>query len=531
MKKKYVLVVALLAVALFLRGLHFQKIVIGFDQVQIFENVHAILMGDFTLIGPRTGPASMFTGPLIYYLSLPFIAVFGELKSLVFISLTISLITGSIAYGLMQKYLGTPIALIGLLLWSVSPLIVHLDRTVWNPSLSILAASLLFFPLLSKKTAKIDFISLFVGAFLSYQAHFSGFLMVGSALITIIVLQKSWRLYLPIVLGLLLSVLPTIVFDIRNNFLNLNGFLQLLSGNAENISSISTSNQFLHTLNSIFQFIGMFFFSIRQHFVYTVFGLLYLIFLIYSARKNKNLLPSIIWIVVVIMCYSFYKGEQPEYYFLLLIPPIVSSAATFLSKMNTIPTMLILVSISAISIFTTLRASPFSENLTIDVLSRIHTQLRNQKIKSITYDIAPGQDFGVRYILKNIPLTNDGEHIHITYPNEYSFEGMNHYGNVGVWIDPRIEDKNYLTTHSYILAYGKSFTLDTAYSDHYLLKKNAQLIGTLSVVKQPCTEKNFQQKESWISEQKNTFILDRVNHCLRFESTIVNPEIAELFLY
>ncbi len=41
----------------------------GFDQVQILENAQQIKQGDFTLIGPRTGPGNMFTGPLIYYLT------------------------------------------------------------------------------------------------------------------------------------------------------------------------------------------------------------------------------------------------------------------------------------------------------------------------------------------------------------------------------------------------------------------------------------------------------------------------------
>ena len=61
--KTHILVAAVIIAGAFFRAYMPEAYIFGFDQVQILTNAEAITNGDLTLIGPRTGPADMFTGP------------------------------------------------------------------------------------------------------------------------------------------------------------------------------------------------------------------------------------------------------------------------------------------------------------------------------------------------------------------------------------------------------------------------------------------------------------------------------------
>ncbi len=68
MKTKSLTILLIVAAGLFLRWLYPLDRLFEFDQNQIAVFAKQIIDKNFTLIGPRTGPAQFFTGPLIYYL-------------------------------------------------------------------------------------------------------------------------------------------------------------------------------------------------------------------------------------------------------------------------------------------------------------------------------------------------------------------------------------------------------------------------------------------------------------------------------
>lgn len=545
--KKWLLIAVLLLSALILRGIYPSNTVIGFDQVQILENVHRISKRDFTLIGPRTGPANMFTGPLIYYLSTPFVLLFGEVWSITLVPLFLACITGTMLYVLLQKYVSKKEALLGLTLWTFSPFLVDLDRTLWNPNLSILAASLLFIPLLGKKHDKNVLFFLFCGAFLSYQAHFSGFLMVALAGMTIIVFKKPWLLLIAIAAGLVLSLLPTILFDLRNNFLNAHGFITLFSGSG-GITASNILKQFLQTSLIVTQVTGMFFVFGMPATLLLTGGLILLGTGIYIARTNQNIQKSLLWISCATLAYTLYKGEKPEYYFFLLIPALILISVTLLSKLGQKALTLFLVIFITYSCWFAFTKHRTVENLTLGVLTSITAQLENEQVKTIVYDIFPGQDFGAKYFFRNIPLTQDGKIIHISYPNTYRFSWVTEYGNVGVWADPRVGTNNYITTDAYILSSAPTIQLHTVPSannptrlfDYYVVQQNNIPVGDLSVTEttnqkatwlQECVQSTEGKKNTWVSQGKNNYFLSAPDHCLLFESNTLTPEAAHISIY
>ncbi len=541
------LVFGLLISALFLRGIYPSHTVIGFDQVQILENANLIIAGDFTLIGPRTGPADMFTGPLIYYLSAPFIFVFGDVRTITLVPLFLSLITGIIMYVLLHKYVGKKEAMLGLTLWSFSPFLIDLDRTLWNPNLSILAASLLFFPLLAKKHDKHVMMSLFFGAFLSYQAHFSGFLMIGIASLIIIIFKKPKKLLIFIVSGLLLSLLPTILFDLRNNFLNAHGLIKLFAEKS-GAQLLNFIFQLLQNSIVIARISGSFFFTGISPALMTMSGFIIAITAGIAARRNKKVRQSFIWIGITSVILALYRGDTLEYYFMLLIPALIFIFAILLSQMNQKIRTIFLAILIAYSCYFTATKNRGQDNLTLEVLSNITAQLENEQVKTIVYDIYPGGDFGAKYFFRNIPFVPNGKIIHITYPNTYHFSELTHYGNVAVWADPRIGNNNYITTDSYILSSIKTVylkdqkmisTTPSSY-DYYLVMQENVVVGHLSISKidnqettwlNRCMKITERKSSIWVAESTDTYFMSNARHCLFFESSRLSPEFADISIY
>jgi len=136
---------------IYLRGFNILSTPFSFDQVQIAQAVDAIVAGNPTLIGPRTGPASMFNGPLIYYVSAGLSLFTSMPYAIAYTALLLSCITGLVVAVLSLRYLKKSHAPIPVILWAFSPFLVSLDRIVWNPNIMVLAATLSFFPLLKKK--------------------------------------------------------------------------------------------------------------------------------------------------------------------------------------------------------------------------------------------------------------------------------------------------------------------------------------------------------------------------------------------
>lgn len=231
-------ILVVLVGGLLLRAYHLGNYSFDFDQVQIAENSQRILAGQPTLIGPRTGPAAMFTGPLIYYTTAFFMLVTEPPLAVAGNALFLAVVTGGLIYFLTRRYLDEPTALIMTSLWAFSPFIIKLDRTPWNPNLMLMAAALIFLPMLKKDRLKlVDGGLIGLGVFLGYQAHFAGLLLPPLAIFSLLIRREfSWKPYALVAAGFVTSIVPTILFDLQHNWLNLTGLLGLIT-NKDNTAS------------------------------------------------------------------------------------------------------------------------------------------------------------------------------------------------------------------------------------------------------------------------------------------------------
>ncbi len=476
LNKKTLFVIVIFAVGLLLRIIFPKNFGIGFDQIQIISHTRDIISGDLTLIGPRTGPANMFTGPLIYYLSVPFVMIVGDYLTVALVPVLISAITGLTIYYLMHYYYGVKEGLIALSIWALSPFLVTLDRTFWNPNLTLLATSLVFIPITKQKPDKLSLCFITLGSFLAYQAHFSGLILVFLGLSTAII-RKSFQKTLAIITGFTLSILPTIIFDIRNNFLNTKGLLSLLQKQGE-FNLLSLSQDFVHNLYIIAETQGKLFFYGNSTELAVTLGLVSIATAIILVKKHKYLRLPLLWIITTALFYSFYSGQKPEYYFLIIIPPLLM-VSTQIVKMagRNLQQYLLAVFVLSASLFN-INQFKEKEGLTIRNISYIQEQLSQKNVSEIIYDMPYGTEVGVKYFLDQIELDNNGEVYHISYPNDLSFRNVHASTNLAYWQDKRQDNKNYITHRDYILETAEDVYL---YQDLYH-KQNEQSLDVYKVV-------------------------------------------------
>jgi hypothetical protein len=440
---------------------------VGFDQIQIIQSAKSIMSGDFSLIGPRTGPADMFTGPLIYYLTIPFVFFFGELMAIFLTPLFISLITGIFLYFLLKRYLGLKEATYGLIIWAFSPFLISLDRIFWNPNLTLLSAALVFIPLLAKKVDRSVLFFVFCGSFLAYQAHFSGLLLTPILLITVIVLAKPLKVFLMGLFGLGVSLLPTLIFDLRNQFLNFNGLLGLLQQKSQ-FSLLNFLADFYHNLYIIIETFGKLF--IYNNSPATIFslGLLFFILALFNFKNNQKIQLAFLWVLFVAIAYSFYREQKPEYYFLIILPPLFIIAIDNLSKIKQKWLIIIFGFFIFNSILTISNTFKDSSGITVANLSQAQKYLANRSVKEIIYDVPFGAEVGVKYFFDDLVQADGQEILHVSYPNDLSFNGVKQFNDLAVWFDRRSLDKNYIVAKDYMLQSASGYLL---YKNEYPREK------------------------------------------------------------
>ena len=415
---KYFLPLAIISLGLSYRLYQLTHVPFDFDQVQIAQAADRILSGDFTLIGPRTGPASMFTGPLIYYLTAGFGLVLPVHYALVTTTGFISLVTGLGLFLLSRKYLSHKYALVITSLWAFSPLLINLDRIPWNPNLSVLAAALVFFPSLKiPQGLKInDLLVVSLGVFLGYQAHFSGFLLLplfGLAYLIYAPKRKLISLILPS-LALVATLTPTILFDFRHNWLNSRGLLSLLSNNDQ----VSNSNLFpmiwekLHIAISV---LGATLLNQNSSSLILITGMgvfVSWLYIQYQQTKYSRLFTGLGWLVIVSLSFALYRESTPEYYFLILMPFFLFLIADVLIKnLKNKQIIWILVVLGLHAAFLTYNNYHLNSGLNLKTqlatVSALEQISQETPISRVEYDMEFTKDLGLKYFLDKKALTLD----------------------------------------------------------------------------------------------------------------------------
>jgi len=504
MKKLFIII--LLIIGIFFRSYQPGLYIFGFDQVQILTNAELIKQGNMTLIGPRTGPAEMFTGPLIYYITALFLFVFGSPWSIVATSTLIAAFTGFSLFYLIRKYISIESALVALIIWTFSPFLIRFDRIAWNPDLTFLASSLVFFPMLGylkqKKVSSVDLILIFIGSFLGFQAHFSGLLLPVMLFLTLVVFKKfSIKLMLVSGLGLATSILPSLIFDYRHGWLNARGLISFLS-EKETIGGTLFFGRFVHSLQMASEIFGSFSpFELERN-VSIYLGLLFLSIVIWKFAKKQvenytNTAVSFFWVSTVIVIFSFYRSNAPEYYFFIFLPALFVFASDLLEpnkKIMNFQKSLIILILSILSFYSIINFESIVHidspkvNSQLNIARDIASHNTRDPIAKVAYDILEVDTIGMRYFIdKLVTLSDVGKTVHISQTNDKNTR----YDQYGLWLDPRTEQGfQYIVSNDVVLKMPENIRLledryqGAKYGPHesFQIASNDELTGDILVL-------------------------------------------------
>lgn len=454
----------------------------GFDQIQILQKAGEISHGDFSLVGPRTGPADLFTGPLVYYITAVLLMISNHSPyALVGMVGVISLGSALGLYILTVRAITRPMGLSLLAVWSCSPFFITLDRFAWNPLLSLISSAFVFFALISilkrQKVSVLDGLSIFFGSFLGYQAHFSCLILPFLIGVTLLVLKRKyiWTVIISLT-GLFLSIVPTILFDLRQDWHNTRGLLAFMT-NKDIVENKFDIFRFLSDVRNSFENIGKVFFSGYNATFLVLFGILIVLASFMVIKKNKDqkniVILSLLWVFTIAICFSFYRESKPEYYFLVQFPAIL---VLILEVMNTFleqriqKAMILFFCIYGVIFTLSLhqKLNGFGMGVQYQVAKDVSARLSSGKVAAVHYGMKPIEALGIQFFVaqQGYSLAPIGSDIFVLYPVNDHRTVDQRFGAVGLWVDSRTDvKKNYLSLENYVLVTPKNITL---LEDHYL---------------------------------------------------------------
>jgi len=526
--------IVLILSGILLRISGFYQWELGFDQVQIIDAVQKISSGDLTLIGPATGPADLFTGPLIYYLTSLFWLMGFHYYSLIVTTIFIASLSGWSIYWLSKRYLNYSASLVSLTIWAFSIILIQLDQVTWNPNLTILAAALVFYPVLglikNKFLTKTDYFLVFMGGFLSYQAHFSGLLLIPLILTGFLSKKylKTIAAFLSGLLGLALSLLPTVIFDLRHNWLNTHGLWKFI--NQANQLGAAEDPYFIHLWRSLYtsyELLGSLIFANFEIHIRVIFALGIFLFIIYLLKsrvpkQHKRTAWLVgLWVGTVILIFSFYFGAKPTYYYLILVPPMLCLYSRLLMTLTSQcvrhTLQILFASLAMISVGENMiRDNPFSIYNGLKLKSYILSQnIPNYNVK---YHVADEKTFGLRHLLQPADIDQPAQSIfYVSYPDKVSFVEIK-IGQMSVWQEQVANNRHVLfenefriNTPNEIKIYHNKYYQGDANKAYDVFKAN-QKVGQLELYDVYHFEKIFDANasavpRSWTKQSDGSYLL------------------------
>jgi len=181
---------------------------------------------ELTLLGP---PSSLtvfgrqfFFGPMVYYLlmGIMLLANWQPIRGAVILVL-LNLGSMIFLYLGVKKLINKEVARLSCLLWVFCPASIDYSNNLWNPSLMLLIipVAIYFFALTAKRGKFFDFGLLGLSLGVGLQLHFQVAILIGLTAFFVIIRKEGKGIFW-YCLGLIIGYAPLLLFDIRNNFYN-----------------------------------------------------------------------------------------------------------------------------------------------------------------------------------------------------------------------------------------------------------------------------------------------------------------------
>ncbi len=180
-----------------------------------------IIQGKPSLIGPKISFGGFYQGPYYYYLFLPiFFLTRLNINSLLIFNLILFLLGLAFFYLKIKHKYGVLSSSLAALVIGFSPFYIIYSRSPWNgstylPFLLIFILSLYF---LNPRVSKIGLFSLGILAGVILNIHISALIMLIFATAYLLYFLKKKTDYIYFFLGLILTFLPLLFFELKHDF-------------------------------------------------------------------------------------------------------------------------------------------------------------------------------------------------------------------------------------------------------------------------------------------------------------------------
>jgi len=346
-KHTALIVGAIIALAAFLRLYRISDYMnfLG-DEGRDVLTVKQILEGELTLLGPRSSAADFYYGPIYYYLITPFLWLFNydPVGPAVFIAL-LGILTVYLVYVVGKKFFGTTAGIIAAALYTVSPVVITYSHSSWNPNplpfVALLTLFLAYSGLKSPKIWKFLAIGVLLGIALQlqYLALFLGVIIFVYIISGTIISNKSFsfleigKRLLSIFVGFVAGWSPFLAFEIIHGFPNFRTIVLFLTGKIP--SSVLTNSTPLGQIHEVFfklfgRLVTVYpltdlsrIHDTQQLYIWYVLSLILGIISVFGILKIKDRLAQlliIIWLLVGIGMFAFYKKDIYDYYLGFMFP-------------------------------------------------------------------------------------------------------------------------------------------------------------------------------------------------------------------
>ena len=318
--------------------------------------VYGILHGKFTLLGPTASVGGFFLGPIYYYFTAPFLWLFNynPVGSSVMVAL-FGTATVFLVYKIGSEFFERRVGLISAFLYSIAPLVIAYSRSSWNPNLmpffSLLTLYILYKAVAENRAKLFVLCGFLLGILmqLHYLATFLGVIIAFYVLLTRSILAQGYSLqkklrnilkdYLYIFLGFVIGWLPFLAFEVRHGFPNIQSIISFVftSGDTGKVDNFS-----LTVYDVFFRLFGRLItnfpppeqVSLGTHpniafwyYATLVLGVVSTLLLaqrfivsLNNKEQFQKISLMVLWLVIGIGLFGFYKKSIYDYYFGFMFP-------------------------------------------------------------------------------------------------------------------------------------------------------------------------------------------------------------------
>ena len=295
----------------------------GRDMLVVFE----ILEGkNLPFIGPPTSVGQLYLGPIYYYFITPFVWIFNmnPVGPAVFVAI-IGIFTIPLIYLVGKVFFEKKAGLFSAGLYTLSPLIVRFSRSSWNPNPMPFFTLLLMLSLYywhKKKKSKFLYLGVFSYAVM-LQLHYMPILLIPFLLFILFMLKKNIKdkktlFYAFLIFFVLLT--PLLVFDLKHNFVNTRGIIEIFRERSS--LGFSISDLVSRTRDRIRQLFSLFLsFSERERKT-NLAVLIVLALVLFDWFKQKSITKLVIygWVIWGFLTVGLYRGNIYPHYLGFLFP-------------------------------------------------------------------------------------------------------------------------------------------------------------------------------------------------------------------